>query len=81
VVEAGLPPLFTAEFGGALNAALEDLQGVFYYLALANTRRVSRLASSPDSLAVWALEILRDTAEAALKFVQVKINGGVVSGG
>jgi len=51
---------------------------VFYYLALSNTRRVSRLASCPpDGLALWALELLRDAAEAALKFVQV---GGALGG-
>lgn len=49
------------------------MQKSFYYLALSNTRRVGRLASSPETLAVWALEILRDAAEAALKFVQVGV--------
>lgn len=47
------------------------LQEAFYYLALSNTRRVSRLSAAPESLAVWALELLQDAAEGALKFVQV----------
>ena len=46
------------------------LQEAFFYLALTNTRRVARLCSSPDGLACWALEILKDAAEGALKFVQ-----------
>jgi hypothetical protein len=46
-------------------------QEAFFHLALTNTRRVSRLSSCPEPLAVWALELLRDAAEAALKFVQV----------
>lgn len=46
------------------------IQEAFFYLALTNTRRVARLASSPEGLACWALEILKDAAEGALKFVQ-----------
>jgi hypothetical protein len=46
------------------------LQEAFFYLALTNTRRVSRLASSPEALACWALEIVKEAAESALKFVQ-----------
>jgi hypothetical protein len=46
------------------------LQEAFFYLALTNTRRVSRLASSPEGLACWALEIVKEAAESALKLVQ-----------
>lgn len=46
------------------------MQEAFFYLALTNTRRVARLAAAPEGLACWALELVRDAAEAALKFVQ-----------
>lgn len=45
-------------------------QEAFFHLALTNTKRISRLTASPEGLACWALEILKECAEATLKFVQ-----------
>lgn len=52
-----------------LYEALDYMQEVFFYLALRNTRRTARLCGAPEMLACWALEILKEQAEAALKFV------------
>jgi hypothetical protein len=37
---------------------------------LTSTRRISRLTAAPEGLACWALEILKECAEATLKLVQ-----------
>lgn len=45
-------------------------QATFSHLAIASTRRTALLCSRPQPLSYWALEILRDKAEQALKLVQ-----------
>jgi hypothetical protein len=49
---------------------MDELQYVFFDLALANTRRTEHMCRHPEGLAVWALEILKDMAEQALKYVK-----------
>jgi hypothetical protein len=49
---------------GACDALLEE----FSRLALSSTRRAARLCAAPGALAIWALESLKEQAEAALTF-------------
>ncbi|GAX82742.1 hypothetical protein CEUSTIGMA_g10168.t1 [Chlamydomonas eustigma] len=53
-----------------LYSLLDKLQACFSRLAIANTRRTALLCGRPQPLSYFALEILRDQAEQALRLVQ-----------
>jgi hypothetical protein len=46
------------------------LQARFSALVVANTRRTAALCAAPGALALFALELLRDQAESALRLVK-----------
>jgi hypothetical protein len=52
----------------ALWTASEAALDCFFQLALATTRRTAKLCCAPGALAIWALESLKEQAEAALRF-------------
>ena len=54
----------------ALYGVLDSLQASFSRLALVNTRRTALLSSRPQPLSYFALEILREQLEQALRLVQ-----------
>lgn len=68
--EAGIPlyPLISEEEEEAIWACNEVALDRFFALALASTRRTARLCAAPEALAIWALETLKEQAEAALRF-------------
>ena len=59
-----------AETEEELYSLMDRTQTAFSRLALANTARTAALLGGAEALAFWSLEILKDQAEAALRFVQ-----------
>jgi len=66
--EIPLYPAISDSEEEAITVASEAVLDWFFTLALATTRRTARLCAAPGALAIWALESLKDQAEAALRF-------------